>query len=102
MIFLPKMEPTMDVFASFSAVFFTILLEGHKLLGKENRFSFLKRIINLEDVGPEPSTFEGFLWSDPNVRLIVGLTVFGLATQIFGLPNGSVAFKKRKREIETR
>ena len=91
-------EPTMDVFASISAVFFTMLLEGSKLWGKDTRFNLLKRIINLEDISPEPSTFAGTLWKDPHVRLLVGLTVFGLATQIFGLPNGQVAFKRRKRQ----
>ena len=96
------MEPTMDVFAGISAVFFTILFEGNKLWGKDKRFDFLKRIINLEDIEPKPSTFAGSLWQDPNVRLIVGLTVFGLATQIFGLPNGYVAVKRRKRETSTR
>ena len=96
------MEPTLDVFSGISAIFFTILFEGNKLWGNNNRFDFLKRIINLEDIEPEPSSFAGYLWKDPHVRLVVGLTVFGLATQIFGLPNGSVSIKRRKREIYAR
>ena len=96
-------ETTLDFVTSLSAIFFTIVSGGANLLRADDSLSFVKRLLNLDDVSDavtspvQTSSLIGAIWNDPYVRVVTGLTVLGLAVQIFGTPYGYIAEKRRKR-----
>ena len=98
-----KEETTLDFVTSLSAIFFTIVSGGANLLRTDDSLSFVKRLLNLADVSDavtspvQTSSPIGAIWNDPYVRVVTGLTVLGLAVQIFGTPYGYIAEKRRKR-----
>ena len=98
-----KEETTLDFVTSLSAIFFTIVSGGANLLRTDDSLSFVKRLLNLADVSDavsspaQTSSPIGVIWNDPYVRVVTGLTVLGLAVQIFGTPYGYIAERRRKR-----
>ena len=98
-----KEETTLDFVTSLSAIFFTIVSGGANLLRTDDSLSFVKRLLNLDDLSDavsspaQTSSPIGAIWNDPYVRVVTGLTVLGLAVQIFGTPYGYIAEKRRKR-----
>ena len=98
-----KEETTLDFVTSLSAIFFTIVSGGANLLRTDDSLSFVKRLLNLADVSDavtspvQTSSLIGEIWNDPYVRVVTGLTVLGLAVQIFGTPYGYIAERRRKR-----
>ena len=96
-------ETTLDFVTSLSAIFFTIVSGGANLLRTDDSLSFVKRLLNLDDLSDavsspaQTSSPIGAIWNDPYVRVVTGLTVLGLAVQIFGTPYGYIAEKRRKR-----
>ena len=98
-----KEETTLDFVTSLSAIFFTIVSGGANLLRTDDSLSFVKRLLNLADVSDavtspvQSSSLIGAIWNDPYVRVVTGLTVLGLAVQIFGTPYGYIAERRRKR-----
>ena len=102
-IMAQKEETTLDFVTSLSAIFFTIISGGANLLRTDDSLSFVKRLLNLADVSDavsspaQTSSPIGVIWNDPYVRVVTGLTVLGLAVQIFGTPYGYIAERRRKR-----
>ena len=102
-IMAQKEETTLDFVTSLSAIFFTIISGGANLLRTDDSLSFVKRLLNLADVSDavkspvHTSSLIGAIWNDPYVRVVTGLTVLGLAVQIFGTPYGYIAERRRKR-----
>lgn len=98
-----KEETTLDFVTSLSAIFFTIVSGGANLLRTDDSLSFVKRLLNLDDLSDavsspaQTSSPIGAIWNDPYVRVVTGLTVLGLAVQIFGTPYGYIAERRRKR-----
>lgn len=98
-----KEETTLDIVTSLSAIFFTIVSGGANLLRTDDSLAFVKRLLNLDDVSDavsspvQTSSLIGAIWNDPYVRVVTGLTVLGLAVQIFGTPFAYIAEKRRKR-----
>ena len=96
-------ETTLDIVTSLSAIFFTIVSGGANLLRTDDSLSFVKRLLNLDDVSDavsspvQSSSLIGAIRNDPYVRVVTGLTVLGLAVQIFGAPYGYIAETRRKR-----
>ena len=96
-------ETTLDLITSLSAIFFTIVSGGANLLRTDDSLSFVKRLLNLDDLSDavtspvQSSSVIGAIWNDPYVRVVTGLTVLGLAVQIFGTPYGYIAERRRKR-----
>ena len=96
-----KEETTLDFVTSLSAIFFTIVSGGANLLRTDDSLSFVKRLLNLADVSDavtspvQSSSLIGAIWNDPYVRVVTGLTVLGLAVQIFGTPYGYIAERRR-------
>lgn len=101
-------DTTLDFFAGISAILFTVLgIGGDAVLKQRDGIGFFKRFINLEDIfsttvstPSKSSSVTEKLWNDPVVRVISGLTLLGLAAQIFATPYGYVSVKRRKRHIK--
>ena len=99
-------EPTLDVVAGLFAILFTVLgFGGNAILRRRGGIDFFKRLVSLEDISTKDfnpsksSSVRERLWNDPVVRVISGLTILGLAAQIFGTPYGYVSVKRRKRHF---